>query len=186
VAIGILHSFLRVGEHLLVNITYRGHTDIAPPLKPLDMTLTHATHTHNFDLNLFIDRRSPVITAAAGPRTDTSRSFRRVMCVTVLTLFPQVTFLRNASWGLRLETRDQVEAGAFCCHLVSRWCHNISAIPRLLPSPSQNWTSSFPTSGSSFNHSKSDKVPFLLSMLGLWSHKSHTLKSVCVFPSIVD
>ena len=39
------------------------------------------------------------------------------------------------------------------CHLVSRWCHNIFAIHQSYLSPSQNRTSGFPTSGSSFKHS---------------------------------
>ena len=43
------------------------------------------------------------------------------------------------------------------CRLVSRRCHNISAIPQLCPRPSQNRTKGFPPSGSSFNHSTSQK-----------------------------
>ena len=39
------------------------------------------------------------------------------------------------------------------CRLVSRRCHDISAIHQLRPSPSQNRTSRFPTSGSSLKHS---------------------------------
>src|SRR5210317_2286516 len=37
--------------------------------------------------------------------------------------------------------------------LLSRRCHNIFSIPQLLSCPSQNRTSSFPTSGSSVCHS---------------------------------
>ena len=43
------------------------------------------------------------------------------------------------------------------CRLVSRRCHNISAIHQLCLKPSQNRTSGFPTSGSSFNHSALQK-----------------------------
>ena len=39
------------------------------------------------------------------------------------------------------------------CRLVSRRCHSISALHRLCLKPSQNRTSGFPTSGSSFKHS---------------------------------
>ena len=53
---------------------------------------------------------------------------------------PDVTNFR-VDWGLPML---QAEVCILCCHLVSRWCHNISAIHRLLPSPSQNRTSGFP------------------------------------------
>src|SRR6266436_7179605 len=43
------------------------------------------------------------------------------------------------------------------CRLVSRRCHNISAIHQLRLKPSQNRTSGLPTSGSSFNHSALQK-----------------------------
>ena len=43
------------------------------------------------------------------------------------------------------------------CRLVSRRCHNISAIHQLCLTPSQNRTSGFPISGSSFNRSALQK-----------------------------
>ncbi len=58
----------------------------------------------------------------------------------------------RVDWGLPML---QVDVCFLCCHLVSRWCHNISAIHQLYPSPSQNRTSGFPTSGSSLKHSAS-------------------------------
>ena len=58
----------------------------------------------------------------------------------------------RVDWGLPML---QVDVCFLCSHLVSRWCHNISAIHQLYPSPSQNRTSGFPTSGSSLKHSVS-------------------------------
>jgi hypothetical protein len=43
------------------------------------------------------------------------------------------------------------------CRLVSRRCHNISAIHQLCPRPSQNRTKGFPLSGSSLNPSALQK-----------------------------
>ena len=43
------------------------------------------------------------------------------------------------------------------CRLVSRRCHSISALHRLCLKPSQNRTKGFSLSGSSFNHSASQK-----------------------------
>jgi hypothetical protein len=47
----------------------------------------------------------------------------------------------RVDWGLSML---QVDVCFLRCHLASRWCHNISAIHQLYPSPSQNRTSVFP------------------------------------------
>ncbi len=69
--------------------------------------------------------------------------------------------------------------------LVSRRCHNISAIHQLYPSPSQNRTSSFPTSGSSLKHSVAGGTvpPWLLSVFGLFSQVMSRIESCLCFSS---
>jgi hypothetical protein len=61
----------------------------------------------------------------------------------------------------RVEMRPSSATGMKCvfsvCRLVSRRCHNISAIHQLCLTPSQNRTSRCPPSGSSFNLSALQK-----------------------------
>ncbi len=64
--------------------------------------------------------------------------------------FDRRFFFCRVDWGLPML---QADVCVLCCRLVSRRCHNISAIHQLHPSPSQNRTSGFPTSGSSLKHS---------------------------------
>jgi hypothetical protein len=56
-ATGFFDPFLRTGEYPLVDVTDCGHTHIATPLKSPEMTPARAAHTHNRDLNLFLNCR---------------------------------------------------------------------------------------------------------------------------------
>jgi hypothetical protein len=87
--------------------------------------------------------------------------FRRVVTM------PNIDATLLAIFGFcRVEMRPSSATGMkfvfSVCRLVSRRCHNISAIHQLCLTPSQNRTSSFPTSGSSFNLSALQKGSDLL------------------------
>ena len=107
----------------------------------------------------------------------------RVLELLVKYLEPGVWSFCRVDWGLPML---QVDVCFLSCHLVSQWCHNISAIHQLYPSPSQNRTSGFPASGSSLKHSASGETgscalsPSHLSVFDLCSQCAHALNRVCV------